>query len=77
MRYLDKDGICHAQYERSGPTEIVNFAIDINIDGVQLFKNSTMAQGYPILGRVHSVNATKIPIKKARPFVVGVYQGPG
>jgi hypothetical protein len=62
--------------ERRQQKEVV-FVIDVNIDGVQLFKNFNCAQAYPILGRVYSVGSKKIPIKKSPPFLIGMYHGPG
>lgn len=77
MLHLDLDGICQAEYESKGRLGTVDFVIDINIDGVQLFKNSTRGQAYPILARIHSVGGVIIPIVKAPPFVIGVYEGAG
>lgn len=50
---------------------------DINIDGFQLFKNSTQGQAYPILGRIVQIGKVKIPISRSPPFIVGVYHGSG
>lgn len=57
--------------------EPVHFDLDVNIDGVKLFENSMMASADPILARVHAINGVRIPIMRAKPFVVGVYHGPG
>lgn len=51
--------------------------IDINIDGVQLYKNGKAPQVIPILGRVYSIGGYVVPIKEADPFVIGLYHGHG
>lgn len=53
------------------------FLIDVNIDGVQLFKNSVKSQAYPILGRVHSIDGVTIPIHRSPPFLIGMFHGAG
>lgn len=55
----------------------VNFTIEIFIDGAQVFKNSKAGQMYPIYGRVHAVGAHVIPIRRSKPFVIGIYYGVG
>lgn len=56
------------------PDETV-FVIDINIDGVQLFKNSMVPQAIPILARIYSIADYVIPLTLAKPFIFGVYHG--
>jgi hypothetical protein len=51
--------------------------IDINIDGVQIFKNSAANQAVPILGCVYSIGGYVVPLDQSRPFVVGVSHGQG
>lgn len=62
--------------ERVGGS-IPNFAIDVNIDGSQFFKNSSLPQGVPILARIHSLGSHKIPIRQSPVFCIGIYHGPG
>lgn len=54
-----------------------NLVFDINIDGVQIFKNSTQAQAYPILGRIAAIGALKLSVARSPPFIIGIYHGPG
>lgn len=42
-----------------------------------MFKNSKAGQMYPIYGRVHAVGGHVIPIRRAQPFVIGIYYGVG
>jgi hypothetical protein len=55
------------------------FKIDINIDGTSIFKNSAAPQAIPILARIYSVSRKGkeyvIPIRMAKPFVIGLYYG--
>jgi hypothetical protein len=53
------------------------FLIDVNIDGVQVFKNSVKSQAVPILGRVHSIDGIQIPNGRSPPFIIGMYHGSG
>jgi hypothetical protein len=59
------------------PEPSTNFEIDLFCDGVQLFKNSAAAQAYVLLARVHKVAGKVIPIRRALPFIVGIYHGDG
>lgn len=54
-----------------------HFKIDVNIDQVQLFENTTSGSAIPILARIHSIGKHKVPVKMARPLLVGMYHGPG
>jgi len=62
------------QGENNDETLIV---IDVNIDGVQIFKCSNMPQVIPILCRVYSIGKYIVPLQEAQPFLCGVYHGNG
>lgn len=62
---------------QAGNITPVHFDVDVNIDGVKIFENSTMGSADPILARIHSINGIRVPIMRAKPFVIGVYHGPG
>ena len=65
--------------EEMDPDNLPEFLIDINIDGVQLFKNSEQAELIPILAIIHSVRkAGKETIfKSSTPILLGYYHGQG
>lgn len=50
---------------------------DLNVDGVQIFKNSSQAQAIPILGRIVKIGNIKIPPSRSPPFIIGVFHGTG
>jgi hypothetical protein len=51
--------------------------IDINIDGAQLFKNSSAPQAVPILGCIYSIGGYVVPLDQSKPFILGVSHGQG
>jgi hypothetical protein len=51
------------------------FVIDVNIDGVQIWKNSPMAQVIPILGCIYSIGNYVIPLDQCKPFLIGISHG--
>jgi len=51
------------------------FEIDVNIDGVQPFKNSKLPKVTPILGRIVSINGIWIPMRDSKPFVIAIAHG--
>lgn len=57
--------------------KVPHFKIDVNIDQIQLFENTTAGSAIPILGRIHSIGKFKIPIRRSLPFLIGMYHGPG
>jgi hypothetical protein len=61
---------------------VPHFELDINIDGIQIFKNSEQSSSViPILGRIHSVSPNfqcacdKVIFDDSLPFVIGFYNG--
>lgn len=51
--------------------------IDVNIDPVQIFENTTSGSAIPIQARVHSIGKFKIPVRQSLPLLIGFYHGPG
>jgi hypothetical protein len=68
---------CIARNREQATDPSTAFQIDLFVDGVQLFKNSAAAQAYVVLGRIHKVGSNILPIKCARPFIIGIYHGEG
>lgn len=53
------------------------FLLDLFIDGVQIFKNSSKASCTPILGRVIAIDGVYLPSRRSRPFLISIYHGKG
>lgn len=64
-----------------GLKQKINIEIHGHIDGVQLFKNSAVGKGVPILGRVTAiadkVSGKRITLPPLEPFVIGVMHETG
>jgi hypothetical protein len=65
--------------EELDPDNLPEFLIDINIDGVQLFKNSEQAELIPITAIIHSIRkwGKETILKSSTPILLGYYHGQG
>jgi hypothetical protein len=63
--------------DEEGSSEETLFVIDVNIDGVQIFKNSPVGEVIPILATIYSIAGYVIPLDQSKPYIIGVAHGNG
>lgn len=61
------------------PDNLPEFVIEINIDGVQLFKNSEQAELFPKLAIIQSIRKVgkETILKSSTPILLGYHHGQG